>query len=319
MPSIKIKNKTTGQWEKLPIFRQDASGGSSNHAELSNLDYEHSGHTGFQPTIDDLSEIRSGAQAGATAVQDNDYVHTDNNFSNTYKNEVDENTSAKHTHSNKQVLDDIDATDISNWNNKSDFSGNYEDLSNLPTIPKACNLGLAKNYTSSNPLNLNDLKVGTYLLENVNQDWINVKATYQGNEILGQKWLSITSAGPVFFIIEKEITDSLSTGTSIGKCAYLEIIDTTGNISYVANDIKIRTDSIDISSGTVNKIETVDRSHNQTISGVKTFNSLPVCGAVPTTNNQLVNKKYVDDTVGDINTALGNINTILENIIDGGV
>jgi len=46
-----------------------SSGGVTDHAQLSNLDYEHSGHTGFQPTISDLSTIRSGASAGATAYQ----------------------------------------------------------------------------------------------------------------------------------------------------------------------------------------------------------------------------------------------------------
>lgn len=30
---------------------------------------------------------------------------------------------------------DITASDVSNWNNKSDFSGNYNDLTNKPTIP----------------------------------------------------------------------------------------------------------------------------------------------------------------------------------------
>lgn len=43
--------------------------GTTDHSQLDNLDYEHSGHTGFQPTISDLSTIRSGAQAGATAYQ----------------------------------------------------------------------------------------------------------------------------------------------------------------------------------------------------------------------------------------------------------
>lgn len=35
----------------------------------------------------------------------------------------------------------------------------------------------------------------------------------------------------------------------------------------------------------------------QTVTGVKTFSNLPESSATPTTNNQLANKKYVDDTV----------------------
>lgn len=38
--------------------------------------------------------------------------------------------------------------------------------------------------------------------------------------------------------------------------------------------------------------------NNQTINGVKTFNDLPESSVVPTTDNQLVNKKYVDDHSG---------------------
>ena len=58
-----------------------------------------------------------------------------NDFTTTYKNDVDSNTSARHTHSNKTVLDGISSSDITNWNNKSTFSGNYNDLTNKPTIP----------------------------------------------------------------------------------------------------------------------------------------------------------------------------------------
>lgn len=40
-----------------------------------------------------------------------------------------------HTHNNKTVLDTITEALISTWNNKSDFSGNYNDLTNKPSIP----------------------------------------------------------------------------------------------------------------------------------------------------------------------------------------
>lgn len=40
-----------------------------------------------------------------------------------------------HTHDNKDVLDGIKPEDITRWNAKSDFSGSYLDLSDLPTIP----------------------------------------------------------------------------------------------------------------------------------------------------------------------------------------
>ena len=47
----------------------------TDHSKLKNLDYEKSGHTGFQPAGD--------------YVEDTDYVHTDNNFTNEDKTKLD--------------------------------------------------------------------------------------------------------------------------------------------------------------------------------------------------------------------------------------
>lgn len=49
--------------------------------------------------------------------------------------EIEANTAARHTHDNKTVLDGITAAKVSAWDNKSDFSGSYNDLTNKPTIP----------------------------------------------------------------------------------------------------------------------------------------------------------------------------------------
>ena len=45
------------------------------------------------------------------------------------------NKTELHSHSNKTVLDGISSAKITEWNNKSTFSGNYNDLTNKPTIP----------------------------------------------------------------------------------------------------------------------------------------------------------------------------------------
>ena len=68
---------------------------------------------GKQDTIEDLATIRSGAALGATALQT--YTETDP-------------TVPAHVKA-------ITAENITAWNNKSSFSGNYEDLTNKPTIP----------------------------------------------------------------------------------------------------------------------------------------------------------------------------------------
>ena len=42
--------------------------------------------------------------------------------------------SSEHTHSNKAVLDGISSAKVTEWNNKSTFSGSYKDLTNKPTL-----------------------------------------------------------------------------------------------------------------------------------------------------------------------------------------
>ena len=57
-----------------------------------------------------------------------------------------------HNHTNKSVLDSITSTKISQWDAKSNFSGNYKDLTNKPTIPtKVSELSNDKGYLTSIP------------------------------------------------------------------------------------------------------------------------------------------------------------------------
>lgn len=51
-----------------------------------------------------------------------------------------------HTHANKTVLDGITQEKINSWNNKSNFSGAYQDLTGLPTIPT---VDVNKNYVDT--------------------------------------------------------------------------------------------------------------------------------------------------------------------------
>lgn len=57
----------------------------------------------------------------------------------------------------------------------------------------------------------------------------------------------------------------------------------------------------------------VNTSNAQTINAKKTFSVLPESSAVPVSNNQLVNKKYVDDNIGNINTILATLTTPVNN------
>lgn len=64
-----MKFKTFNGKSGIPVSK-----GTTDHSQLENLDYEHSGHTGFQ-------------KAGSY-VEDNNYVHTDNNFTTEEKNKL---------------------------------------------------------------------------------------------------------------------------------------------------------------------------------------------------------------------------------------
>lgn len=75
-----------------------------------------------------ISEIPS-EYITETELEEKKYLTEHQDLSNyATKNEL-------HNHTNKTVLDIITEEMVSNWNNKSEFSGNYNDLTNKPTIP----------------------------------------------------------------------------------------------------------------------------------------------------------------------------------------
>lgn len=58
-----------------------------------------------------------------------------------------------HSHSNKTVLDEITSTKVTEWNNKSNFDGNYNSLTNKPTIPT---VDVNKSYVDTQLANKSD-------------------------------------------------------------------------------------------------------------------------------------------------------------------
>jgi len=112
-----------------------------------------------QDVISDLQTIRDGAALGATAVQDANYVHTDNNFTTTLKDKLDgiaagaevnvqsnwteTDTSSDAYIQNKPSLATVATSgsysDLTNKPNLATVatSGSYNDLTNKPTIPAA--------------------------------------------------------------------------------------------------------------------------------------------------------------------------------------
>ena len=58
-----------------------------------------------------------------------------------------------HSHNNKTVLDEITSTKVTEWNNKSNFDGNYNSLTNKPTIPT---VDVNKSYVDTQLANKSD-------------------------------------------------------------------------------------------------------------------------------------------------------------------
>ena len=79
----------------------------------------------------------------------------DSNFVDNTHNHDDRYASidTQHTHDNKVVLDGITSEKVSSWDGKSEFSGNYNDLQNLPVIPsKNSQLDNDSNYVTHTEL-----------------------------------------------------------------------------------------------------------------------------------------------------------------------
>lgn len=140
--------------------------------------------------------------------------------------EISANTAARHSHSNQTVLDGIKSTDITNWNNKSTFSGNYNDLENKPTIPTVPTSEISANtsarHTHSNKSFLDSLT--------------NLK-TINGESIVGSGDIKVQGGGNFYINASCEttseelgngVTHNYSESVSIDK-TYDEILNAYNN------------------------------------------------------------------------------------------
>lgn len=116
-------------------------------------------------------------------------------------------------------------------------------------------------------------------------------------------WL--TQSGKYLNMEKGEILfySSYKGGTNTYSVAFKFLADSNGKfvISFVArNSYNNKTSEGYLRFENFNTINTA-----QSISGKKTFTTLPESSVVPTSNNQLVNKKYVDDAIATLKAELG--------------
>ena len=170
-------------------------------------------------------------------------------------------------------------------------------------------LGNIADYTQQNPLDIQKLHVGyQYVIATpqfgkpqLSDLW--VKVVYKGEEIV-QK-ISVTSTDvhthrEIKLMMYKEINDDYSGYETIFGVSYCTV-HTAGTEFVDAKQTQVAFNSSTKTFGTTTTGSTlyaVTSDTSQSITAKKTFTVLPESSVVPTTDNQLTNKKYVDDNKG---------------------
>lgn len=224
-----------------------------------------------QDAISDLSTIRSGASAGATAVQDANYVHTDNNYTSEDKTKVA-----------NALTSETDPT-VPNWAkqpNKPTYD--YTEITNTPTIP-----------TVNNPtitITQGGVTKGSFTLNQATGDTIALDAGGQQN-----------------VVSDAQVDDVSVVSNSVAKI-YTKNGDYDASTNKLVTendlpDVSVKVDKV----STTNKLygtgstagSQVMWEIDQSGSGANAIPQRKASGSIavptPTANEDTANKKYVDD------------------------
>lgn len=164
-------------------------------------------------------------------------------------------------------------------------------------------LGNSNDTSFQNPIDITGLKKGVYIFNNESRSTLHISATIHGvkstttfSSILADRGFPFV--GPIFLELYKDIDDNITPNSTLGCFSFSY---------YNHNDYKINigirmlnVDSayyISTGSGSGYGVNLVLKDKNITITGTHTYNTLPQSSIVPSSNNQLVNKKYVDDSI----------------------
>ena len=224
------------------------------------------------------------------------------------KADIAELKTKAHTHANTEVLNSITSEKIQSWNNKSEFDGNYNTLTNKPTLP----------------VKLSDLTNDSGYITNIADDLLNYykkSDTYSKEEIaeLIGNINKLTSE-----IVESLPTENISTSTIYlikdGNTnnykqymyisgAWAQLSDTNIDLSGYAKltDLDTKVDKVtgktlstnDFTNVLKSKLDGIAEGANKTVvdSELSTTSLNPVQNAVVTTKiNTLANKDGSDAT-----------------------
>jgi len=165
--------------------------------------------------------------------------------------------------------------------------------------------------TSATALNLDDLEPGMYFISVKGDPFVNDTSFYISYTFGGQVLKTQINMPGTFYrynYVVNFIVLTIEQKNQEGNFVLCRV----QNIAYYSNNrnlgfvtITVRVNNGNLSTSTIyENYELVLRGSSQTISGKKTFSTLPESSVTPTTDYQLVNKKYVDDIINNSNDIL---------------
>lgn len=187
-----------------------------------------------------------------------------------------------------------------------------DDIAKLGSITPTYLGKISEHNTSETAISLDGLKAGFYsIFADEKNLYLSVKNTTSdkivtGSTITGTNENSYIWYSTVYLYIKNDIpSGGLPTSSNeIAKVIYMRNNLYGQSKSFVFNNfpITVQNNFLNISTTGASTHFYSTADENETITGKKTFTTLPESSVVPTTNNQLVNKAYVD---AQITGALG--------------
>ena len=225
------------------------------------------------------------------------------------KADIAELQTKAHTHANAEVLNGITSENIQSWNNKSEFDGNYNTLTNKPTLPvKLSDLTNDSGYITSNVDDLVNYykKSDTYSKEEIAELVGNInKLTSEIVESLPTENISTST---IYLIKDGDNNNNYKQYMYISG-AWAQLSDTSIDLSGYAKltDLDTKVDKIDGKGLSTNdfdnvlkaKLDGISENANNTVvdTELSTTSLNPVQNSVVTTKiNTLANKDGSDAT-----------------------
>lgn len=187
------------------------------------------------------------------------------------------------------------------WSGKQDLltAGSGIDITNnVISALGGANVYFIEDNSQENPFILSKHDVGIYHFNSRTSDG-SFNVYFKAKENSGSVTSTSFYPNSIFMYNNKiEEDETLTTITTAGRVWNIFVNKVQKSLAYGNLDIQVKTnDNINFYNETfTNNLSFINLA--ETISAKKTFSVLPESSVVPTTDDQLVNKKYVDDNAG---------------------